>query len=77
MSKLHYIVPTTLGQKLLDKKTQKKVENHKDETDSAFWYIRYLMRNKKVNKKMIFDILKYINIVKSPKLSHYYSDKNQ
>ena len=77
MSKLHYIVPTNLREKLLDIKTLKKVENHKDETDSAFWYIRYLMRNKKVNKKMIFDILKYINIVKSPKLSHYYSDKNQ
>ena len=77
MSKLHYIVPTNLREKLLDIKTLKKIENHKDETDSAFWYIRYLMRNKKVNKKMIFDILKYINIVKTPKLSHYYSNKNQ
>ena len=77
MSKLLYMVPSNLGTKLLDKKSLKKIEDHKDTTDSAFWYIRYLMRNKKVNKKMIFDILKYINIVKSPKLSHYYSNKNQ
>ena len=77
MSKLLYMVPSNLGAKLLDKKSQKKIEDHKDKTDSAFWYIRYLMRNKKVNKKMVFDILKYINIVKTPKLSHYYAYKNQ
>ena len=77
MSKLRYMVPSNLGTKLLDKKSLKKIEDHKDKEDSAFWYLRYLMRTKKVNKKMIFDILKYINIVKSPKLSHYYPYKNQ
>ena len=77
MSKLLYMVPSNLGAKLLDKKSLKKIEDHKDKEDSAFWYLRYLMRTKKVNKKMIFDILKYINIVKSPKLSHYYSYTNQ
>ena len=77
MSKLHYMVPSNLGTKLLDKKSLKKIEDHKDKEDSAFWYLKYLMRTKKVNKKMIFDILKYINIVKSPKLSHYYPYKNQ
>ena len=76
MSKLQYIVPSNLGTKLLDKKTLKKIENHKDTTDSAFWYLRYKLRDKKVNKKIIFDILKFINIVKSPKLSPYYANKN-
>jgi hypothetical protein len=75
-SKLQYIVPSNLGTKLLDKRSLKKIENHKDTTDSAFWYLRYKLRDKKVNKKIIFDILKFINIVKSPKLSHYYANKN-
>ena len=81
MNKLQYLVPSSLGKKLLEKKTLSKIEDNKDKTDDAYWCLKYLLnikhaedkRYKEINQKMIFDILKYVYITKNPKLSHYYA----
>ena len=81
MNKLQYLVPSSLGKKLLEKKTLSKIEDNKDKIDDAYWCLKYILnikhaedkRYKEINQKMIFDILKYVYITKNPKLSHYYA----
>ena len=82
---LNYLVPGMLGTKLLDKKKSMKLEDVKNKIEPAYWCLKYLFnikytdaqRNKERNKKMIFDILKYVTIVQNPKISHFYSIKNK
>ena len=40
------------------------------------WKYKDKFKNKDGSKKLIFDILKYINIIKNPELNHIYSIKN-
>ena len=82
---LSYLFPGMIGTKLLNKKKSMKLEDVKNKIEPAYWCLKYLFnikytdaqRNKERNKKMIFDILKYVTIVQNPKISHFYSIKNK
>ena len=88
MMKIKYLVPNKLLTKLVTKKEIKKIEDIQDKCDNAFWLLKYYFnikykddsknneKNRRNNKKMIFDILKYISIDKNPELTHIYSMKN-
>ena len=84
---MKFLVPNLLASKLVSKRELKVLEDIKDKTEFYYWGLKYMFNvkmkdnplvkeNKKGNKKLIFDILKYINIVKSPELTHIYSIKN-
>ena len=82
---LSYLVPGMIGTKLLDKKTLAKLEDVKNKIEPAYWCLKYLFnikyiddkRNKERNKKLIFDILKYVTVCQNPKISHFYYIKNK
>ena len=54
------------------------VDNNKDYYDDSYWYLKYLfeyvyvdkMKNEKRIKNMIMGILKYLYILKTPKINH-------
>ena len=86
-AKMKFLVPNLLASKLVSKRELKAIEDIKDKSEFYYWCLKYMLNvkmkdnplvkeNKKGNNKLIFDILKYINIIKIPELTHIYSIKN-
>ena len=87
VANMKFLVPSLLASKLVSKKELKALGDIKDKSEFYYWGLKYMFNvkmkdhslvkeNKKGNNKLIFDILKYINIVKTPELTHVYAIKN-
>ena len=85
INKLQYFVPHNLEKELLNSNDimnmkhhiTLEINNNKDYYDDAFWYLKYLleyvyvdkMKNEKKIKNIIMGILKYLYILKTPKIN--------
>ena len=57
----------------------KYVNKNLDKYDESYWYLKYLLtkvytdnlKNEERTKQIIFDILKYVYFVKTPKIYHH------
>ena len=60
------------------------INKHLDKYDESYWYLKYLftkvyiddLKSEERTKQIIFDILKYIYFIKTPKIHHNYKSKN-
>ena len=62
----------------------KYVNKNLDKYDESYWYLKYLLtkvytdnlKSEERTKQIIFDILKYVYFVKTPKIHHSNVSKN-